>query len=312
MLLLVRLKFKSALRIGGGETTQDDDFQGILHSDTIFSALMNEWVRLVRLFPDDKVDQLVADIPFQLSSAFPYYMNEYYLPTPIGTGKFYMEKLKDVPFLELYDFLDLAGGNDKVILKKELKNPVDEIMFSLRVPRVSIDRMSASTNIFESSGWLFKKGGGLYFLVELKDETFRDRFELCMKMLGHSGLGADRSIGYGHFESEIENIDTGGAWADLFRAREGEKTAFCTLSLTYPSSEEAKEAFSYEVLTRRGWIFSRSSSVQLKRRACKMFAEGSLFKASIKGQIDVDVTPSEFTDHKIYRYGLGMMVHLKV
>jgi CRISPR-associated protein Csm4 len=309
VLLLVRLKFKSALRIGSGETTQDDEFQGILHSDTLFSALMNEWVRL---FPDGEVDKLVADIPFKLSSAFPYYMNEYYLPTPIGTGKLYMEKLRDAPFLELYDFLDLAQGNDKGILKKELKNPVDEMMFSLTVPRVSIDRMSAATNIFESSGWLFKDGGGLYFLAELKDEAFKDKFELCMRLLGQSGLGADRSIGYGLFESEIESIDTGGAWTDLFRKRHGEKTAYCTLSLIYPSKEEAKEALLYKAFTRRGWIFSRSSTVQMKRRVCKMLAEGSLFRAPIKGQI-ADVTPSEFqTEHTVYRYGLGMMVHLKI
>lgn len=308
MLLLVRLKFKSALRIGGGETTQDDEFQGILHSDTIFSALMNEWVRL---FSDNTVDQLVADMPFKLSSAFPYSMNEYYLPTPIGTGKLYMEKLKDVPFLELYDFLDLAEGNYKGLLKKELKNPADEMMFNRTVPRVTIDRMSASTNIFESSGWLFKDGGGLYFLVELKDETFRDKFELCMKLLDHSGLGADRSIGYGLFESEIEGIDTGGAWADLFKTRVGERTAYCALSLIYPSKEEAKEALSYRYLTRRGWIFSRSSTIQMKRRACKMFAEGSLFRTPIKGQI-ADATPTEFADHKIYRYGLGMMAEVAI
>lgn len=306
MLLLVRLKFKNALRIGGGETTQDNEFQGILHSDTLFSAIMNEWVRL---FPDDEVDNLVADIPFKLSSAFPYFTNDYYLPTPVGTGKLYMEKLKDAPFLELYDFLELAKGNNRGILKKELNNPVDDMMFNLTVPRVSIDRISTATNIFESSGWLFKDGGGLYFLVELIDETIRDKVELCIKLLGDSGLGADRSIGCGLFESEIENITVGGPWMDLFGKRDGDKTAHCALSLICPAKEEAKEALSYRRVTRKGWIFSRSSAVQMKRRACKMLAEGSLFKVPIKGQI-ADVTPSEFTDHKIYRYGRGIMVAL--
>jgi CRISPR-associated protein Csm4 len=306
VLLLVRLKFKSAFRIGGGETTQDDEFQGILHSDTLFSALMNEWVRL---FPDDEFDKLVADIPFKLSSAFPYYINEYYLPTPIGTGKLYMEKLRDAPFLELYDFLDLANGNDKGILKKELNNPVDDMMFSLTVPRVSIDRISAATNIFESSGWFFKDGGGLYFLVELIDETISDKFALCMRLLGQSGLGADRSIGCGLFESEIENIDAGGPWTDLFGKRDGEKTAHCALSLICPSKEEAKEALSYRLLTRKGWIFSRSSTVQMKRRACKMLAEGSLLRKPINGGV-ASVTPMDFIDHRVYRYGIGMMVKI--
>jgi len=309
VLLLVKLKFKSALRIGGGETTQDDEFKGIIHSDTLFSALINEWVRL---FPNDSLDNFFADMPFKLSSAFPYSMNEYYLPTPIGTGKLYMEKMKDVPFLQLYDFLDLAEGNYKAILKKELKNPVDEMMFIHTVPRVSIDRISTSTNIYDSTGWLFNDGSGLYFLVDLKDAAFRDKFELCMRLLSQSGLGADRSIGYGLFESEIEEVDTSGAWTELFRTRDTEgKTAYFTLSLTYPFKEEAKDAISYRLLTRRGWIFSKSSTVQMKRRACKMFAEGSLFRTPISGHIE-DVTPSEFGDHTIYRYGLGMMVYLKV
>ncbi len=306
MLLLVRLKFKSAFRIGGGETTQDDEFQGILHSDTLFSAIMNEWVRL---FSDDTVDQLVADMPFRISSAFPYSTNEYYLPTPIGTGKLYMEKLKNVPFLELYDFLDLAEGNYKTILNKELKNPVDEMMFIHTVPRISIDRISTSTNIYDSTGWLFKDGSGLYFLVDLRDTTFRDKFELCIKLLGDSGLGADRNIGYGLFESEIEEVDTAGAWAQLFVTRSGDKSAYCTLSLTYPFKDEAKEALSYRLLTRRGWIFSRSSTAQMKRRACKMFAEGSLFKKPIRGDI-ATVTPMDFTDHQIYRHGIGLMVKI--
>jgi CRISPR/Cas system CSM-associated protein Csm4 (group 5 of RAMP superfamily) len=39
-----------------------------------------------------------------------------------------------------------------------------------------------------------------------------------------------------------------------------------------------------------------------------MFAEGSLFKTPIKGQI-VDVTPAEFKpEHDVYRYGLAMTV----
>jgi CRISPR/Cas system CSM-associated protein Csm4 (group 5 of RAMP superfamily) len=48
--------------------------------------------------------------------------------------------------------------------------------------------------------------------------------------------------------------------------------------------------------------------MQMKRRECKMFSEGSLFESSIKGCV-ADVTPSVFRqEHNVYRYGLGMMV----
>jgi CRISPR-associated protein Csm4 len=312
VLLLIKLRFKSAIRIGGGDIVQGEEFRGILHSDTIFSAIINEWVRIYgsnTLF--DLLSILNGDPPaFRISSAFPYYLNEFYLPTPIGIGELYMEKLRDVPFLELYDFLDLAEGKQDIIRKRKLKNPFDELIFNLTAPRVSIDRISVATNIFETSGWLIKQGGGLYFLIDLIDESLRSKLEICLKMLGESGIGGDRSVGYGHFDAEIQVADMTTGWSDLFKKREGNNIVYYTLSLCHPSNDEAREALTYQILSRKGWIFSRSSGKQMKRRACKMFAEGSVFKNPVKGQI-ADVTPSEFiSEHNVYRYGLGMTVEI--
>jgi len=312
VLLLVKLRFKSAIRIGGGDIAHGEEFHGIIHSDTIFSGIINEWVRI---FGTHSIKNLFSNLntdspPFRISSAFPFYFNEFYLPTPIGTDELYMEKLKDIPFLELYDFLELAQGNLKSIRKKKLINPLDGLMFNVIAPRVSIDRISATTNIFQTSGWLMKEGGGMYFLIDLKDESLKNDLALCIKMLGESGIGGDRSIGYGIFDAEIEQANNIIGWSELFQKRADESKAFYTLSLCYPSKAEAKEAISYQILSRKGWIFSRSSAKQMKRRGCKMFAEGSLFNNPIKGGV-VDVTPSEFhSEHDIFRYGLGMMVEI--
>jgi CRISPR-associated protein Csm4 len=308
VLLLIKLKFNSTLRIGQ-DVAQGDEFQGIVHSDTIYSALMNEWVRA---FPDESVDDLITNVPFKISSAFPYFLQDYYLPTPLGTSRLYTEKLIDVPFLELYDFLDLAQGNHERIMEKNIANAIEDVIFNLTVPRVSIDRISASTNIFESSGWQFKTGGGLYFLIELTDASVEDRLRLCITLLGQSGLGGDRSVGYGLFESEMKRVEQGSGWEELFTEREGENISYCTLSLCCPTKDDAKESISYRLVTRKGWIFSRSSSKQMKRRDCKMFAEGSLFTKPITGRI-ADVTPVAFrAEHNIYRYGLGIFVKIQV
>ncbi len=309
MFLLVKLKFKRAIQIGSGDLSQGDEFRGILHSDTIFSAIVNEWVRIHR----DSVDELISNLntdfpPFRISSAFPYLLEEFYLPTPYGTDELYMEKLKDVPFLELFDFIELADGNHERIKKKKLKNLVKDLITNFTAPRVTIDRITTTTNIYQTTGWLIKEGGGLYFLIDLKDESYRDKLELCIKMLGESGIGGDRSIGYGLFEAEFVQIDGMAGWTELFQKRDGDISCY-SLSLCYPSTnDEAKEAISYQIVSRKGWIFSRSSAKQMKRRECKMFVEGSLFKTPIKGEI-VDVTPSEFrSEHNVYRYGLGMMI----
>jgi CRISPR-associated protein Csm4 len=302
VLLLVKLTFKSALCIGG-----DEEFQGIIHSDTIFSALLNEWVRL---YPKDNMDDIAVNPPFTISSAFPYDAGEYYLPTPTGSGPLYMNKLKDQPFLDLYDFLDLAEGRVGGLLKKDLQNPLDDIAFRLTAPRVTLDRLSATSNLFDTTGWRFKDGGGLYFLAIMEKPEIRSKFEFCVRMLGESGLGGERSVGYGVFDCDITGVGRNDDWSKLFDTSNDEKAAYCTLSLVCPSEEEKRNTLSYKLIARRGWIFSRSSNVQLKRRECRMFAEGSLFSKPMPGYVP-NVTPDEFTDHQVYRYGLGMMIAMR-
>lgn len=311
MLLLVKLKFKRAIKIGEGDLSQGEESRRILHSDTIFSALINEWVRI---FGTDSTADLISNLtagtpPFKISSAFPFHLDEYYLPVPCGTHALYMEKLKDVSFLELFDFLELSEGNQENIKKKKFMDPTEDLMVRHIAPRVTIDRTTALTNIYQLTGFITPDEGGLYFLIDLKDESLRKKFELCIKMLGESGIGGDRSIGYGLFNEEIINADEIPGWTELFQKKQGD-VSYYTLSLCCPVKEEAKEVISYQILSRKGWIFSRSSMKQMKRRECKMFAEGSLFKRPIKGQI-ADVTPKEFrSEHDVFRYGLGMMIEM--
>lgn len=314
MLLLVKLRFQSPIVT---DLSQGEEFKGIIHSDTLFSAIFNHWVKFKpfenRAAINKFIDGFNSGPPlFRISSAFPFWENNYYLPTPIGTSELYMTTLENVPFLELDDFIDLAAGNFDKIEKKRLANPLDELLVNLTAPRVTIDRITTSTNIYETTSWFVSKGGGLYLLIDLNDNSFRDVLEVSISLLGEHGLGGDRSTGYGIFVPEIIDISTDQSWLDLFKNRNGESVNYCTLSLccTPGDSDEAKQAASYQIVTRKGWIISSSSFKQMKRKQCKMFAEGSLFKAPIKGQI-VEVTPAEFEpEHDVYRYGLAMTVAL--
>ena len=308
MLLLVKLIFKRAFAVSSGE----EEPAGIIHSDTLFSSIINEWVKM---YPNRSIDDMVLSLNsgkpfFKISSAFPFFYSDYYLPTPIGTDELYREKLKDVTFLELHDFLELAEGNHEKIRKKTFGKKYDFII-PFTAPRVSIDRITTASNPYYISGWSMKEGGGLYFLVDLKNKSVEDELLFCIKMLGETGIGADKSAGFGTFKSEIIQIDNVSEWVELFKERRGGSTAYYSLCLCCPAdNEEAKEALSYHILSRKGWIYSTSTPKQIKRRECRMFAEGSLFKRPIKGKI-ADVTPSDFTDHKIYRYGLRMMIQIK-
>ncbi len=311
MLLLAKLKFNRAVKIRTADIFEKESV-GIIHSDTLFSGIFNEWVRVSN---DKSISSLISDMQqnppcLTISSAFPYYLDEYYLPTPYGTGTLYAEKLKEIPFLELSDFNNLARGNQERIANKDIINPLPRLINGFISPRVTIDRITKSTNIFEEKGTTIKEGGGLYFLINLKDTTLREKLELCIRLLGESGIGGDRSIGYGHYTAEFKQVDDLTTWTELFETKIADDKYYYTLSLCCPKETEAQHALSYSILSRGGWIFSNSSIKQMKRRKCHMFSEGSLFRQSILGQL-LDVTPKDFIEeHKVFRNGLGMMIEL--
>ena len=317
MLFLVKLSFKGALAIGGSEFGGSSVLRGTIHSDTLFSGIVNQWVKVPAAYDiDDLISKLNSNSPpFRISSAFPYRGTEYYLPIPRGTDELYMDVSKDIPYLELSDFLELANGNRSRLAKISRKNPVAEFITGLTSPRVTIDRLANVSNPYQLTGWKMAEGSGLYCLLDIQDETIKDTLELCIRMLGDAGIGSDRNVGYGTFDPEISPISDDSNWTELFLYRTGEEISYCTLSLCCPANNsetkensEAKEAISYGIISRNGWILSNSSFVQMKRRECKMFSEGSLFKSPIKGCL-ADVTPSVFRqEHNVYRYGLGMMV----
>lgn len=312
MLLLAKLKFRGTLRISAGISAEETGSRGIIHSDTLFSGIINQWVRI---YDDETIkslfDGLHSTAPsFTLSSAYPYYLFSYYLPTPLGTGALYMDKLRDIPFLELFDFLDLVQGNTNKINEKDLKRGRLDFLSTLVSPRVTIDRITTATNLYQEKGLRVKEGGGLYFLMNLRDPSLKERLEFCIKLLGESGIGGDRSIGCGQFDVEIFPIDDVAGWSELFKKRSSKNIRYCALSLCCPMDGEAKEAVSYTLTLRCGWIFSNSSTKQMKKRSCRMFSEGSLFRRPLVGRL-VDVTPTDFkTEHDVYRYGLGMMIEM--
>lgn len=311
MLFLIKLNFKGTLAIGGNEFGESNILRGAVHSDTLFSGIVNQWVKVPAAYDiDHLISKLNSDSPpFRISSAFPYRGTEYYLPIPRCTDELYMDISKDVPYLELSDFLELANGNRSRLAKIPRKNPVNEFITGHISPRVTIDRLANVSNPYQRTGWKIAEGSGLYCLLDIQDETIKDTFELCVRMLGDAGIGSDRNVGYGTFDPEINLISDDPDWTELFLDRTGEQISYCALSLSCPANNsEAKEAISYEIISRNGWILSSSSFMQMKRRECKMFSEGSLFESSIKGCV-ADVTPSIFRqEHKVYRYGLGMMV----
>lgn len=281
---------------------------GIVHSDTLFSALVNQFVLLKHV---NITEFDFQNPPFRISSVFPFFGSTFYLPKPMGVSSLFMTTLKDFSFLPLPFIVSLASGDLKSIsINQELEDSKN-LIYSFRIPRTTVDRITAVANPYRPESWYIRDGGGLYFLLDVHNDSFMPVLETCIQLLGLNGLGSDRSTGHGIFTPEIILLDKTSEWTSLFNMKEYKNSLYYSLSLCWPrDNNEAGSAKYYRILSRKGWISSTSTFKQIKRRECKMFAEGSLFDTYVTGGV-ADVTPGNFTDHPVYRYGLGMMIALK-
>ena len=312
MRFLVKMKFHRGFSIASDNSLAGGRRPGLIHSDTLFSAIANQWAKIrATVSLSDLILKMIENAPpFILSSAFPYWAEKCYLPTPFGMSNVYRTIAKDIPYIALSDLLSLKKGQNESLKQYAYLDPTSALLHHWSSPRVTLDRISAASNIYKINGVSIISGGGLYFIVEIIDKNILDSLITCIKLLGNAGVGKNRAIGYGHFNASFEEISTHPQWSELFQKNfKGEDKALnLSLCCPHPDRAEAKEAYSYGLISRGGWILSSSTVRQYKRRECIMFSEGSIFKSPIAGYF-ANVTPSIFLDeHQVYRYGFAMMV----
>jgi len=326
-----RLNFTSPLHLGregiGLERTDD-----IIHSDTLFGAIMCKWP----LFYDDPVEDFVKAPPFLISSAFPFKKNNYFFPRPMIRTMIKEEeeksfklrkKIKKIKFVSKIIFEKLLKDEKidsfsekntlqegKFLAEKEFESldEQEKTIYRIReVPRVIIDRHKNSSEIFYFNEVIFSKDSGLFFLAEFINSSIKNKFEAILRLLGDEGIGGDKSCGKGQFVLEKD---------ESFKLELPTKPSyFITLSLFHPTKEEIQKGLlateaSYEIITRGGWIHSIFPTAR-RRKTVKMFTEGSIFKyigEKIYGDmvkvLDKDETPG--IPHDVYRYGISFNLPL--
>ena len=187
------------------------------------------------------------------------------------------------------------------------------------VARVTVDRISSASAVYQAGRVRFRPGGGLWFLGRWRDD-WRERGLAALRALGDAGLGGERSAGHGQFELLVGEEEP---WAV---ASPGER--FLCLSHYYPTRDELPallgDDVAYELTLRRGWMSSPDwsepdaagqphSGSALRRKAVRMFAEGSVLRRPTDAQNPwlgalADVTPDSFRAHKVWRYGLALLL----
>lgn len=313
------LLFDAPLHVGV-EGIGQERLEDTVRSDTLWSALVQMWSLLYEESPHD----LAMSCPFAVSSCFPLKGGERFFPLPgtvredlalevqkAGEGKdnLKFKDLKKIKYinenllhgiiqgkpLQLND-LKKHGSTIPDLAEKAAKHALTD-----QRPRLRIDRLSGSVegeNFFYCLDQYFCEDGGLFFLMRCQGDAVRKRFEAALRLLGDTGLGADRSVGRGTF--------TFSAQAPMLPppANAGHHLL---MSLYHPTREEVQAgalhtAMSYSLVRRSGHAGAPGVG-NLRRADVWMLAEGSVLVQTVHGDIPQVITAGALAPHPVYRCG---------
>lgn len=297
---LVRLRLLAPLHIGSSTLGEEDTYDHA-PSDTLFSAVCHAYLSA---FGTEELERMLGrfragEPPFLLSSAFPYHREELFLPLPRvvppdGERAGGKKLLKETSWVPLGVFSRMLGGEAPDGPGEGGGLPRRELL-----PRVALDRESSASGIYYVRRAVFPEGGGLWFLLETRDEEIEGRLVRALHLLGETGLGGERTMGSGLFEPSFSEVPR--ALAGLLSGG----PPYVAVSRVAPRPEELGAEEGYALVESRGWLLS-PGGVQRRRRSAWFFAEGSSFREPPPAGRLLDVTPAADPGHRVYRYGFGM------
>jgi len=317
-MIAYKLFMTSPLHLSTGGDSYEKTFH-YLHSDTLFSALLASWHYLY----DDDPEVLVKNFSFKISSAFPFYGQDFYFPKPLCSLPLTFDsqdakarkKLGKVTFVEKTLFEKMIAGdtvNTRDICFSPggallgLKKDIADFFSEVEIARNVIDRISGKTDIFYFSELHFRENSGLYFLADFADETTRKKFTAVLRFLGDEGIGGDRHVGKGLFDLQVSESFT------LNQPTDGD--SLLNLSLYHPTRQEIDSRLldrsAYEIINRKGWI-TAPGHANLRKRSLNMFLEGSVFsdiEEQDYGDIQLVAEKGPLLPFNVFRYGKGFMV----
>jgi len=321
---IIKLKNITPLHIGNGKENQYDFSASDLHSDTLSAALTA--IRAQQGKTDDLKSFLQS---FTLSSSFPFWENVYFLPRHQGKinvkvagkeEKMYRKQLKKLKYIDISLWCELVRGDEVLVDESQLREDFlvkssggfekpyqSQVNQRVSVPRA--DNEDASPFFFNRK--YFHEKAGLFCLTDAQGERFEEILNL-FQLLGEAGLGTDRNIGGGKFETEADTLE-------LPEIHGANKTML--LSLYIPTREELAtlqlKAARYEILLRGGFIAGSEEECfrHLRKRSIYMFNVGSLFPVQepLTGKI-VDLAPkwNDERMHPVFRSGRPFCIPVKI
>lgn len=332
MIYEYRLSFTSPVHFGLEGIGQERIDQRV-RSDTLWGAIVQKWILLY----NDDPEGLCLDTPFVVSSCFPLINGIPFYPLPFGAldhliskagqaeqPEISVKELKKIRFAAEPLFWKIIRGEtlefeallQNTVFPLEEKRqdtmrkskPVYDIM---QRPRLRTDQLSGGGMegaFFYCSDQYFNQNNGLFFLATFRHNKTKKRFDAALRLLGDTGLGADRSIGRGLFSFETKEC---GVPDNLSSNR------YLLLSLYHPTRKEVMQGVlegpdtAYSLIRRSGHAASLAVSA-FRRYDLWMAEEGSIFKTKPYGDVMRVLEKSEMVPHNVYRCGRAFCIPMQL
>lgn len=329
----LHLTFPHGLHVGRGVQHLAQTYAHV-PSDTLFAALLD----VSRMMGIDLGKLITPDgsraPAFRITSAFPLAGEVRFYPMPLdldvvfspaqthefGAGKsikkvrYFSEKLVEqwleTGCLDGEIKKDRNGEwvcktsiqNGALWLTQEEKKGLPETVWAMEtLPHVTVDRITSAPNMFQSERAVFTTECGLWFGA-IGDMTLLPKL---LNTLGESGLGGERSSGYGMFTFKED------AKKDFQDSPGGMSTYL--LSRYYPNDSEIgslkMDGSAYRLDAVGGWLRTPDGAAQRRKRVW-MLCEGSLIHGTPQGMAP-DVrpnyqNPNGDVPHPVFRPGFAV------
>lgn len=315
-----KLTFTSPLHISAGGFAAEST-EVTIHSDTLFSAICSA---MQTLYGEAVVSEFLTKNVL-ISSCFPYLDKEYYFPRPLVPNKIkeksehepikkkldasLFKKQKKQKYLNKADFQSaLEGTFDVATFAQKFENQEPPTFCKTQeLPRVTIDRITNASSIFNFAQVTFDEGAGLYFMADFSgDIETKKRFAASLRFLGDEGIGADNTVGKGFFEVAEDSID--------LQVPTDAKHYLLT-SLYSPNEQELKnikpEECYYDYTTRNGW--TSAGDMNKRRLSLRMLVAGSVLNIKAVGENKTVLHKEKIsTNFDVVRYGKTIALPIKI
>ncbi|MEA5461606.1 type III-A CRISPR-associated RAMP protein Csm4 [Arcicella sp. LKC2W] len=326
---VIYFEFTAPLHISNARADDYGVSEKTIHSDTIHAAIMQSWAILgktewIKAIPDFTISSLFPFTPKLKTNEMVHFFAKPFLKPNAGKSevrtedakKFKKIKYVDIPHFESYiSNKEVASTTDSIQDSYQTFDAIDkDFMTSDVQPRIKRPRdEQQDSKPFYTERIFFKKGSGMFCLVQYENESIRKQVKAALNLLAENGIGTDRAVGNGQFKVSFGKIDIEIAENTNYAMN---MSLFCPESKSNLAEILEDKNVKYEIIKRGGWLSEPHN--KLRKRSIYMFKEGSVFRINAakpfsKGKT-VDLLPAlpSKIENPIYRVGKALFLPVKL